>query len=761
MPDWLGQLTNLQSLDLSGLKLSSLPDSLGQLTNLQSLDLRSTNLSSLPDWLGQLTNLQSLNLRSTNLSSLPDWLGQLTNLQSLDLSYNNLSRLPDWLGQLTNLQSLYLSFTKLSRLPDWLGQLTNLQSLYLSDNNLSRLPDWLGQLTNLQSLDLSRLNLSRLPDSLGQLTNLQSLDLRSTNLSSLPDWLGQLTNLQSLDLSANNLSSLPETIVTLPHLRLLYVAKNPITEPPPEQLGKALRHTFETVNLEAVRRYYAQLQRAGQTFFYEAKLLLIGEGGAGKTSLARKLLDETASLPPPDDSTEGIDIHTWEFPVPNASSLPKQSDPVSNLQSLISTPPTYQANIWDFGGQSVYHATHQFFLSKRSVYVLLADTRRQHTDFYDWLRMQETFGQDSPILLLKNKNRQHGNQFVIENLPQLQERFPNLAKIIEVDLNNIPHEEAWPDLLHYLQKQLMSLDHIGVPRPKTWVAVRQALRDDKRDSISRRQFLELCQDHQISDELDALQLSDYLHHVGDILHFEDDPVLADLVILKPTWALDAVYRVLDNAEVSANWGQFSRQQLRHLWHEAKYENHREQLLRLMQKFKLCYQLQHVPDNFIAPQLLAPETPPYTWQGDAEDLQLRYRYPIFMPRGLLSRAIVSLHHRIETQELVWRAGVILRDDYARAELLELRGEGEIRLRVTGSNKRDLLMEIARALDELHRGFSNKLKYEKLVPCRCDTCRAATTPHFFALAKLLERLSYRKETIECNNPPLRRGASPQSA
>jgi hypothetical protein len=28
--------------------------------------------------------------------------------------------------------------------------------------------------------------------------------------------------------------------------------------------------------------------------------------------------------------------------------------------------PTFRVNIWDFGGQQIYHATHQFFLTKRS-----------------------------------------------------------------------------------------------------------------------------------------------------------------------------------------------------------------------------------------------------------------------------------------------------------------------------------------------------------------------------------------------------------
>ena len=101
------------------------------------------------------------------------------------------------------------------------------------------------------------------------------------------------------------------------------------------------------------------------------------------------------------------------------------------------------------------------------------------------------------------------------------------------------------------------------------------------------------------------------------------------------------------------------------------------------------------------------------------MQLRYSYPLFMPRGILSRAIVALHQRIEDQRLVWRTGVILHDEYARAELLELRGEGEIRIRVSGRLRRDLLMEIVRTLDDLHRSFP-KLQYDKLVPCNCESC-----------------------------------------
>jgi internalin A len=122
------------------------------------------------------------------------------------------------------------------------------------------------------------------------------------------------------------------------------------------------------------------------------------------------------------------------------------------------------------------------------------------------------------------------------------------------------------------------------------------LQADERDLISQEAYLALCAEQGIGDPADALQLSDYLHHIGDILHFQDDPVLRDLVILRPTWGLDAVYRVLDNAEIVDNWGRFSLAQLRDLWHEPKYAGHYHHLLRLMRNFQLCYPLPACPTS---------------------------------------------------------------------------------------------------------------------------------------------------------------------
>jgi GTPase SAR1 family protein len=43
--------------------------------------------------------------------------------------------------------------------------------------------------------------------------------------------------------------------------------------------------------------------------------LIVGEGGAGKTSLVKKIENETYKLQPDEKSTQGIDVIQWKFPL--------------------------------------------------------------------------------------------------------------------------------------------------------------------------------------------------------------------------------------------------------------------------------------------------------------------------------------------------------------------------------------------------------------------------------------------------------------
>lgn len=64
-------------------------------------------------------------------------------------------------------------------------------------------------------------------------------------------------------------------------------------------------------------RYYRQLLEQDTGLLHEAKLLIVGEGGAGKTSLAKKIEDNSYQLVANEQSTEGIDIIRWRFPFQN------------------------------------------------------------------------------------------------------------------------------------------------------------------------------------------------------------------------------------------------------------------------------------------------------------------------------------------------------------------------------------------------------------------------------------------------------------
>ncbi|MDS9398975.1 leucine-rich repeat domain-containing protein [Aphanizomenon flos-aquae NRERC-008] len=743
LPPEIGQLTNLQSLDISYNQISSLPREIVQLTNLQSLDLRNNQISSLPPEIVQLTNLQSLNISDNQISSLPPEIVQLTNLQSLDISFNQISSLPPEIGQLTNLQFLDISDNQISSLPPEIVQLTNLQSLDISFNQISSLPPEIGQLTNLQFLDIGGNQISSLPPEIVQLTNLQSLDLRNNQISSLPPEIGQLTNLQSLDISYNQISSLPREIVQLTNLQSLDISYNQISSLPreivqltnlqsldlrnnpvpipPEILGP--KEWYENPgNIQEILDFYFRVQDPQETEpLYEAKLLIIGEGGAGKTSLAKKIEDEKYQLQSDEKSTEGIDVIQWKFNLDHGQE--------------------FRVNIWDFGGQEIYHQTHQFFLTSRSLYALVADDRKENTDFYYWLKIVELLSDNSPVLIIKNEKDKRQCEV---NERELRGEFLNLKEFLPT---NLADNRGLTEIKNNIQQYIKQLPHVGEPLPKIWVRVRFALENNPRNYISFTEYRDFCKLNNLTDSQDMKRLSQYLHDLGVCLHFQKDPILKHYVILKPEWGTTAVYKVLDNKNVVKNLGCFTQENLAEIWEDEKYKDMRDELLQLMIRFKLCYPIprQYRQYQYIAPQLLDINQPEYRWNPD-NNLILRYEYD-FLPKGIITSFIVEIHPWIEEQKQVWRNGVIINKDQTRAEIIQNYNQKEIKIRLAGNRKKDLLTIITHELEKIHSSFE-RLRYQILVPCNCKKCIGSQTPHTYQLESLRKRLGAGRYQVECD-------------
>jgi Leucine-rich repeat (LRR) protein len=702
----------LKRLDLSNWgtneKLTRIPDEVFELEDLEVLNLSRNLLTSVPESIFNLRNLRSLDFSGNQLESVPASISRLDRLNSLYLGSNRLNEIPESIGGLRELTLLYVAGNRLRAIPASISQLELLTWLDLSRNQLTGLPEGLFHLHNLAGLYLSSNRLTMIPNGLFQVNNLTSLGLGSNQLTILPDAVSQLEKLSWLDVSDNQLTLLPAGIAQLPNLRWLQLNGNPIETPPPEVL---------TRGVVAIKDYLKQLKAEGEDYLYEAKLLILGEGGAGKTTLARKIENPKYQLQE-EDSTKGIEIIPWRFPMNDGE--------------------VFRVNIWDFGGQEIYHATHQFFLTRRSLYALVADTRKEDTDFYYWLNVVELLSDNSPLLIIKNE-KQERHREINENL--LRGQFSNLKETLAT---NLATDRGLPRVIEEIKHHISRLPHIGTTLPKTWVKVRQALEKNSSSYITIENYFDICQENGFTEMKDKLQLSGYLHDLGVCLHFQDDPLLKKTVILKPKWGTDAVYKVLDNKTVLNKLGKFNREDLVNIWSETDYSNMQDELLQLMINFKLAYRIPN-SDFYIAPQLLTENQPQYEW-NETDNLILRYTYESFMPKGIITQFIVAMHKWIAEQKCVWRSGVILEKVETKAEVIEYYGKREIKIRVTGKHKKELTTIVTYELDQIHALY-RRLRYNKLIPCNCEECTNSQEPHFYRFEILQQFLDDRQELIQC--------------
>ena len=474
--------------------------------------------------------------------------------------------------------------------------------------------------------------------------------------------------------------------------------------------------------------YYFRIQDPKKsTQIYEAKILIVGEGSSGKTSLANKLINANYQLKPEveDTSTQGIDILQWEFTGRNQQ--------------------TYKVNIWDFGGQEIYHQTHQFFLTERSLYLLVADSRKEDTDHYFWLQLIRLHGKDSPVLLMQNEKQKRTCNL---NLRELRAEFEHLKTPQSI---NLADNRGLAEIKQTIQHSLEDLLPNGIPFPNSWLNVRYALENDGRNYISYGEYESICRLHKISDPQEMLDISDFLHRLGICLHFQKDAILRHRLILKPNWGTAAVYKILDNEKVKKELGQFCDADLDDIWRDPQYANMRYELLQLMKEFKVCYEIPHHKGNYIAPHLLQKDPPNYDWDNN-QNLILRYRYKIFMPKGILSRFIVEMHQNIENVSepnlaLVWKYGVVLNRGNTRAEITERTHDREIRIRLSGSGQRDFLTIINNEFEKIHDRFENRLEYDTLIPCNCPICKTANEPYSYPLDELNRFVDNNQSNIQC--------------
>lgn len=704
--------SNLRTLDLSYNSITNVSPLL-RLTNLHQLNLAENPIINLPKLRG-FANLSILDLRSTQLSNISP-LKDLYHLTDLKLSYNKINDI-SVLKEFTNLTHLKLSFNKINDISA-LKDLTSLTQLHISQNQITDISA-LEDLTNLTTLELSGNQISNI-SSIKNLINLQRLSLEKNFIKEIPPWIidfnMEITWKENVPVT-QSYSYKTESGIT--------IGNNPLSTPPPEivKSGKS-----------AIKNYFQQLKEQEEDYLFEAKMLIVGEPGAGKTTMARKIENPDIPLPKENETTKGIDVKQYRFPL-QKEDFPAYQD-FENLDNI-----GFCLNLWDFGGQEIYKATHRFFLSKRSLYALVADSRNEDTDFNYWLHIVEMFGGESPLMIILNEKHQRKRNLDID---AMRARFTNITDVIAVDFAE-DDKTRLRKLTQTIRYRASGLPHIGSQIPAKWTVVRRALENENRNTISLEDYLGICNNSGIRKTQDALLLSQYFHDIGVFLHFQDDDLLRKIIFLNSTWATQAVYIILDHSLLNQNDGRFTKNDAKIIWHENEFEFVRSELLQLMKKFLLTYEIDNAGE-YIVPERLPPSQPVYRWPKEG-NIFLQFKYDFFMPKGILSQFIVQMNRFITNHSLVWRRGVVLVREDTGAEIIESYDARTIHIKVAGKNRRDFMTIIVDKIDELNMHYE-KLKVEKLIPCHCEECRNDGTPFFFEYKDLKRRQEKGKWDVEC--------------
>lgn len=548
-----------------------------------------------------------LDLSSLNLEQLPIEIKSLTQLRRLDCSENRLTSLTG-IESLTQLISLSCNQNKLVSLAG-IERLAQLQELYCFSNQLTSLIE------------------------IKDLTQLIDLFCQCNQLTSLAG-IESLTNIERLNCGANNLISIDE-VAPLTKLWDLNCLENPIRHIPNVLLNDLL----------GLKNYWDELKE-GVLDNNRVKLLLVGNGRVGKTTLA-KALQTRQPVTESFESTVGILIDNLTYPNKAGG-------------------PDWILRVWDFGGQELYHATHRLFLCNEGIYLVVwaestdeADSEIQY-DLRYYLDMILISAPSSDIIVVKNQ------------IDRANKTGQNHLTLTESQYRNLPH--CLISAKHHLHVEKLELEiqcvldkiaYRKIQIPKSWGKVRAELELLNSPSISYAQFEALCEQKLVKHPLTLIQ---YLHTNGDCYFLGMQ--FGQTIFLDQNWLLNAVYcffktgnRLSPRTSIERDHGTMTGaaavEYLNYGTQPPRYSvKETATFLNYMTQSSLAFKLtdnpQFVKCTFVLPSLLPSECPIAGEPKHGSYLTYQLQYP-WLHSLVIDRLIIKLHH-FSNQSNWWRNGI---------------------------------------------------------------------------------------------------------
>jgi serine/threonine protein kinase/GTPase SAR1 family protein len=573
-----------------------------------------------PQWLMSMGPwVKKLSLMSNYLTSVPKEFGKLGVLERLNLAHNRLTLIPSEIVLLPLLKSLTLANNDLVELPDETEWTPSLNVLNISHNQLKDLPKNI-QTASLRQLRIAANPMSKLPLTVSLCDGLQSLDISDTKITFLPNEVGRLTNLVELNTE---------------HLD--------ITDPNPS-LVKAPRDCV---------RYLRQRLRGSEPYF-KMKMMIVGYANRGKSTLVARLQGvDIGNL-----STVGIDLREWSY---SPSVLGK---------------PKFTFQIWDFGGQVEYYATHQCFLSQRSLYVVVwrvTDGEDGIKELKMWLDNIAVRAPKSPVIIVgtfldKLSKEQRQSKYDEQLANKVIEMVRQTGRYAQLEIRavvNVSCAKESRENIDFLKStiydvaaefEIDKMKVMGMHVPASYLALERQL-NKHRLRLQQKRSPPIKWKHELRSivqrskatadiyDVDELDLAvRFLHEIGSVLHFDDaSGKLSNLYFIDPRWLCDMMAVVVTVREKNPYVlnGILQMSALPHLFKGKQFPSALfPEYVLLLNRFEIALPLDR--HHVLIPSML-PEIPPANVPRiTPSTLVLRRQHSMaYIPPGFWSRLIARL------------------------------------------------------------------------------------------------------------------------
>lgn len=407
---------------------------------------------------------------------------------------------------------------------------------------------------------------------------------------------------------------------------------------------------------------------------HAVRVLLLGSGGAGKSSLSDRL--QKKPVQKSKSVTIGIDY--------------LKHQPL-NLQEIF---PDFELNangldlyLWDFGGQTIFHGLHRAFLHENCVYVLVVDSRHEQAPD-DWLyQIRHLAGSQARVLLVTNWYEKCETQ---QNQTRLLREFPDLLTKDSffyfscLDGNDLGFKTFVKSLVKSsFESQRMIL--------KETLDIQRKLERQYQDTVflHERYLKKLIGEDTNQDDTGVSTISQ-LNQLGFLVRVISGK---NQYCLKPSWAVDNSYQMLYSDILRKKGGVADMSVLESVLEDRVGVdiNDVSLLVEFLKERALCCDLGN--SKYFFPDA-APANEPLCIEGllgESQKLTLRFDLP-YLPLGFHARLVHELFKPnslgyINTTDEIWRQGFVLRTNTSSAVAQYLLRKSTIELVLVGPEIRD--------------------------------------------------------------------------